>query len=306
MPNQMTFAEVDGYIVCYINGVEVSRAKKAADGTSTAEVIDIINDQIKANPTLEGTEPNLEGLKVSGDKYAVPQGESIEYIELSTSSGTLNYEQIQKLTSGNYIKYNNTVLIPNGYEQQGGGLGGSRTYYFASTISNDVYLSMSFTLSLPIPPNATATYTITEVSVGGGGATLEDIVDSAGNRRFVEGDGAVIDNKITNAYCKWSLSGTHLMLVCAGTRPTGAYSDTVATFSLPQWIFDKIFALSTTGEIEQKTIRYYTVGDQITKILILKKEDGVMKIIYYDSGNFTKEFKFRAQFDLLIDADYSE
>ena len=69
--NQMTFKEEDGYIVCYINGKEVSRAKKSSAGASTQDVIDIINDQIKANPDLSGTEPNLEGLEVSGDKYAV-------------------------------------------------------------------------------------------------------------------------------------------------------------------------------------------------------------------------------------------
>lgn len=86
MPNEMTFQQEGDYIVCYIDGVEVSRAKKAADGTSTAEVIDIINDQIKANPTLSGTEPDLTGLEVSGDKYAVPA--QIPVVANPTLAGT--------------------------------------------------------------------------------------------------------------------------------------------------------------------------------------------------------------------------
>ena len=168
--NQMTFKEENGYIVCYINGKEVSRAKKASAGASTQDVIDIINDQIKANPDLSGTEPNLEGLEVSGDKYAVPQGGGgIEYVELNSASGTIEVETFQKLDFGGaYIKYNDIVLIPNGREQSGGGLGGTKTCYFDSTVNNNKYLSCVLTASLPLPPNATVPYTITEISVGGG------------------------------------------------------------------------------------------------------------------------------------------
>ena len=121
MPN-MTFQEEDGYIVCYIDGKEVSRSKKAADGTSTAEVIDIINEQIKANPTLVGTETALTGLQVGDTKYAVPQGSGgIEYVELQFNSETtleisITQAQATSLQNGAFIKatdtsVNNDVLM---------------------------------------------------------------------------------------------------------------------------------------------------------------------------------------------------
>ena len=67
--NSMIFKKEGDYVVCYINGKEVNRSKISNTGSSEEEIIDVINDQIKANPTLVGTEPNLEGLEVSGDKY---------------------------------------------------------------------------------------------------------------------------------------------------------------------------------------------------------------------------------------------
>ena len=123
-----------------------------------------------ANPELSGDEVNLTGLQVGDTKYAVPQGSGgIEYVELNSASGTIEVETFQKLDFGGaYIKYNDIVLIPNGREQSGGGLGGTKTCYFDSTVNNNKYLSCVLTASLPLPPNATVPYTITEVSVGGG------------------------------------------------------------------------------------------------------------------------------------------
>lgn len=63
--NSMTFQKEGDYVVCYINGKEVNRSKLANTGSSEEEIIDVIDDQIKANPTLEGDEPDLEGLKAS-------------------------------------------------------------------------------------------------------------------------------------------------------------------------------------------------------------------------------------------------
>lgn len=113
---------------------------------------------------------------IEGDYYtfevetiSIGGGEGIEYVELNSASGTIEDETFQKLDFGGaYIKYNDIVLIPNGREQSGGGLGGTKTCYFDSTVNNNKYLSCVLTASLPLPPNATVPYTITEISVGGG------------------------------------------------------------------------------------------------------------------------------------------
>lgn len=39
---------------------------------------DIGGSEVTANPTLEGTEPNLEGLEVDGEKYKIPEGTMVE------------------------------------------------------------------------------------------------------------------------------------------------------------------------------------------------------------------------------------
>lgn len=217
MPN-MTFQEEGDYIVCYIDNVEVSRAKKTADGTSTAEVIDIINDQIKANPTLSGTEPNLTGLQTGDTKYAVPQG--------------------------------------------------------------------------------------------GGSSLMSDIVDANGNPRFVEGEfnlNSGTYSGFTFTYNRWSLSGTHLMIVIAGTCVTGAnLLGKYASFEFPAYIIDKIIPQASSSTIIEykdvyfKELQNFGTPDQMTS-MHLSKENGK---IYINSGllNANTARYFRVQFDLLIDA----
>lgn len=149
--NQMTFKEENGYIVCYINGKEVSRAKKASAGASTQDVIDIINDQIKANPDLSGTEPDLTGVEFSGDKYAIPEDTTytagngititeeniinadVKVLEVSNITG-LTTEQCEALNVGDVVvkltsnqKHTYTVS----YKEAGVGM--CLTYVDAST-----------------------------------------------------------------------------------------------------------------------------------------------------------------------------
>ena len=155
---------------------------------------------------------------------------------------------------------------------------------------------------------------ISSTGGGGGGATLEDIEDSAGNKRFVEGNGAIassISSKITGSFIKWSLSGTHLMLVCAGTV-NGSYNfaaeDPLATFTdIPEYIRNKIVALPN-NYLESKTC-YFQKG--LTKTSFeasLRYLSAFSKLnIYFDEAvNPETGSYFRIQFDLLIDADYSE
>ena len=137
---------------------------------------------------------------------------------------------------------------------------------------------------------------------------IESLVDSAGNPRFIEGDGTPLEKEGLNVtYCKWSLSGSHLMLVCAGTVANGTTLSNIEdtfTFNLPEWIMNKIYPVFATYYIEVKTITFW--GDDWTNQNIsfnfVKRES----IIIRPSGNLTltKDRGFRIQFDLLIDADY--
>lgn len=145
---------------------------------------------------------------------------------------------------------------------------------------------------------------------GGGGATLEDIVDSAGNKRFIENNG--IANTVTGLivnYCKWSLSGTHLMLVCAGTLAnanTFNFGTIIANYELPDYIKSKIIPVWGSN-IEVKDVIIISGNDttQTLKIKLNKYGDGV-RFIVSESLTTTAQRNFRVQFDLLIDANYSD
>lgn len=150
----------------------------------------------------------------------------------------------------------------------------------------------------------------TKYSVGGGGATLEDIVDSAGNKRFIEGNGTPGTHANFNVtYCKWSLSGTHLMLVCAGSVKSTSISNgfNFATFpDIPEWVLEKIVPSYNTYYIEGKKVLFHDGGGTPQELMLdILKYNGIT-IKFTDTGTtFSTENFFRIQFDLLIDADYS-
>lgn len=145
---------------------------------------------------------------------------------------------------------------------------------------------------------------------GGGGATLEDIVDSAGNKRFIEGNGTPVTiSGVTYTYNKWSLSGTHLMVVLAGSvvANTGITAGQKFTkYSIPEFILNKIFPLTDSGYLDQKTTSFKTSGgSSLTKVFDFSKTNDGLEISLSSGGTISTDVNFRIQFDLLIDADYS-
>ena len=79
---------------------------------------------------------------------------------------------------------------------------------------------------------------------------FENIVDKDGHKRFIEGDITTETiTGVTQNYGKWSLSGTHLMIVLALTIDSGASltdESTIAIIDLPSWIKDKLQPLIST------------------------------------------------------------
>lgn len=144
----------------------------------------------------------------------------------------------------------------------------------------------------------------------GGGATLDDIVDSQGNKRFIEGDGTPGEiSGITTTYCKWSLSGTHLMCVWAGNVPSSAniYANTVMVeFNLPEYIGSKIFPVFGTNNIESRELNFIRSGGSVIPIkAYIKYENNKLWIQHTTvQEDITYPCSFRFQVDLLIDTDY--
>lgn len=161
-------------------------------------------------------------------------------------------------------------------------------------------------------------YTITieddEVTIAEGGVLMDDIVDSYGRKRFIEGDATLSSIEgITITYCKWSLSGTHLMYVVAGNIANGTTipdNKPICSAELPKWVIDKIVPYSNQW-VDNKTLEIhtnaYTIADAGLMALQKLEQEGSLPTllrIYNNSGSHsvTTGGSFRLQFDLLIDS----
>lgn len=141
---------------------------------------------------------------------------------------------------------------------------------------------------------------------GGGSSILENIVDSNGNKRFVEGN--VIGkyhtpSHITFTYGKWSLSGTHLMIVLFFTINTTSkitqMADLCQGIEIPKWIVDKL-KLQNSSAIEKKNFYAYD-NDSYMTIMCQKYNEKLYLKNVKDYSAPEIDTKIRIQFDFLID-----
>ena len=135
---------------------------------------------------------------------------------------------------------------------------------------------------------------------------ISNLYDSQGHKRFIEDNiNTEVVSGISFTYKKWSLSGTHLMIVLGGRidpNTTIASSVVFADISLPSYIFNKIY--NTYGSyIETKTFYARDDGWTETKNLsvVLGKLTNVLRLRTVSSITSVAELGFRIQYDLLID-----
>ena len=136
---------------------------------------------------------------------------------------------------------------------------------------------------------------------------FENIIDKDGHKRFIEGTISVEEQTgLTITYGKWSLSGTHFMLVIAGSVSAGnsAYLSLTTTLNnLPSWVLAKIHPLGSGdnvayGQIDIYTNNTGTIGHEDV-ILIKQSELGLYHVSAI--GDADNAVAFRVAFDLLID-----
>lgn len=153
---------------------------------------------------------------------------------------------------------------------------------------------------------------------------MNNIVDSHGNKRFVEGifDTGVVDTtKLQINYNRWALSGNHLMIVIEYQT----IDDYVFTYQnigiiyLPLWVRNKIvasYSIANNNVVDFKTdIKYYpTTSAQVdisatsinATIALVKTSANVYIALWSKTGNpvtIPQGNIFRVQFDLIIDSD---
>lgn len=139
---------------------------------------------------------------------------------------------------------------------------------------------------------------------------LANIVDEEGHNRFIEGD---IDStslpNLTLKYGKWSLSGTHLMIVLALEVPSGTTTAVInKEIKLPQWVIDKIVPvfgvyIEDKGNVYIKKENASQVGIIATN---LNKQNDKIYIAYVIQTATTDTGFVRITYDLLIDSEVSE
>lgn len=148
----------------------------------------------------------------------------------------------------------------------------------------------------------------TKYKVGGSGVvTLDDIVDANGNKRFIEGTLKDGSSGATIIYNKWSLSGTHLMIVLTGIVSSNLKDYiALATVMFPTYIISKIKTLGTSAKLVSVAKGIFIKDSEYTATeytFNLRKEANEFRIIPEKPITINGTYKFRIQFDLLIDSE---
>ena len=159
----------------------------------------------------------------------------------------------------------------------------------------------------------TAKYLYTESAINYEGITkLENIEDKDGNKRFA--DYVFTPEEITGltfTYAKASLSGSHLLIVLAGTALANtviADNSIIAVINLPKWIKDKIYPTEGSTICNESVLFYKENASYVTEgktftLTKVKVGDNVQIDIRNIVGaqTITNNSSFRIAFDLLID-----
>lgn len=146
----------------------------------------------------------------------------------------------------------------------------------------------------------------------GTGGLLEDIKDSNGNYRFIDGEITYLNPSysgvvIKSPYHKFSLSGTHLMIVGVLKNDTSSQASIgtdikIFEVELPTWIFNKIVPLNETNGFLDRHQNYASDGSS-TVWNRLYKDSESNKLYITQQSSIAANTSVRFQFDLLIDSE---
>lgn len=133
---------------------------------------------------------------------------------------------------------------------------------------------------------------------------FEEITDKDGHKRFIEGEIELNESvtAISKTYGKWSLSGSHLLIVFCGSMENGAIltGGYISTINLPAWVVNKIYPLHSTTVVDQKVISFYG-GTTQTVNGYLEKNSANKIVLYLGAVTANADKTFRMSYDLLID-----
>ena len=251
------------------------------------------------------------------------------------SSTTLSDEEISMIMNGVFIEGNflgltNPVFMPlseSGANYRGMYLVGEKIGAFTINKTTKV-ITLTATTTLRIDLNSIgaingknlASYPANDVdkylsckqgTLGWTDINLKDIVDDQGNKRFVEGDITLQTTAegIALDYGKWSLSGTHLMIVVSLSLTNGSvipYVSILSKVGVPEWVLDKIVVLGDNA-IEFGKFNAFASDNTTQEIQVqLRKNNANGLFLSMSNVTLTADRKMRVAFDLLIDNEAPE
>ena len=138
---------------------------------------------------------------------------------------------------------------------------------------------------------------------------FEDIKDKDGNPRFIEGNITLETIAgVSISYAKWSLSGTHLIIVLAGEFTDDVIlgpNDVFGNMTIPSYIGQKIFPQTSNDVLEVKSVatfnEYGSLVDTFNAFIQKISNTQLMVGNFGTSSTMANGSAFRIAFDLLID-----
>lgn len=146
-----------------------------------------------------------------------------------------------------------------------------------------------------------------DLEVDGKLKAFENITDAHDRQRFIEGNITIPTiSGITSPYARWSLSGSHLMVVLTYSfeaNSTLASSDR-AIVNVPEWILNKIYPTGIQRVITTSFGIYGKTTNQVistAECVLTKQSSSSLEIFISGTTRPEVDANIRMQFDLLID-----
>ena len=136
---------------------------------------------------------------------------------------------------------------------------------------------------------------------GSGGSTLDNIVDSNGNKRFIEGKGiSTANEELTFFSIKWTLNGNNLIFEILGLTNIEIINTRmkICEFTLPEFITNKINALNGTVGLTQGIA---TDGESVFYPLYLSVEklDNSISFFLIVNGTLNANYFFTIKYSII-------
>lgn len=240
----------------------------------------------KGNATLSFSITFADGTTLESGDIVLQQGESVDQARIASGILQLHLTNGTWLTAGNVKPVSNFEIDANQH----------LIVNYADGTSQD--LGAIFTGNVIISGSLQVdTFTATNANI------FENIKDSNGHNRFIEGDIVMTAiSGITPTYCRWSLSGSHLLIVLCFSVANGTALnyETLAPIDAPQWVKDKIYAVFGSVVIRGGQTLWATDYSSQTLNVTLEKVGTALRIVC-SPLTLTADRNCRIQYDLLID-----